>query len=281
MRKYTIPGIIIAVICLAGFLAARNLPETIEREYRIEGEDLQVDIRIDAGEFELTRSDANRTVRVRIDYHPGRCKPHVSYESDDRRLELDVDHQHLFQSNDEGVARIYVELPSTPVTDLRAKITAGEMNFQLGDLSLRNCRIRSRAGELTVNFDQPNRIRMEKLDIGCSVGETDLENLGNARFRKARFNSGIGEMSVNFAGWADSLGRAEIDNDIGEMAVYIPRDVVARFRVSGTGFLTDFSCNQWFEKRGGYFYSRNSSDKTQNLDLRISSGIGELDIHSD
>lgn len=279
MQKYFILMIgILLTIGVTGSTPARDLPETMNREYRIEGDHLNVDIQIDGGEFTLSRSADVRMVRVRIDYNPNRCKIDVEYDPGDAEFRLTIDHRQLFRRGGDDVAKIRVELPAEPVTELAAHITAGEMDFILGDMTLQNCRIKSTAGELTVDFDQPNRIRMERLAINCSIGETQLRNLGNARFEKAIINSGIGELSLDFYGWRDSHGQAQIDLDLGETTIYVPREAVSRMKVKKAGFLTEFTCSSWFEQRDGSYYSQNYSGGNETLDLLISSGIGELEV---
>lgn len=282
---YMLKRILPIIMIVLGFSAvirlnADELPASFDREYQIKGEVLSANITMDVGEFTLTRSADVKIARVHIAYDPDKCDVRVSYNPEDSNFYLDVDHHRLFEKDNHKVAKIFLELPAEPITDLRVKQKAGEMDFTLGDLSLRSCRIKGSAGELTVDFDAPNRIRMVDLDISCTVGESTLRNIGNARFRKARINGGIGEMTVDFSGWADTSGEVDIDNDLGETTVYIPRDVMARMRVSKAGFLTDYSCSDWFEEHHGYYYSKNSIPGKENLYLHISSGIGELSINS-
>lgn len=279
-RLILVTSLVIFFLISSGI--ARDLPETINRKYDVTGKSLRVEIRMDAGEFTLSRSNEANTVWVHIGYNPDRCEVHISYDEEDQQFYLNVDHNNIFNkdSNDE-IAKVHVELPAEPVTDLDAKIKAGELKFHLGDISLQNCKIKSYAGELSVDFDAPNRIEMDDLDINCSIGETTLDRIGYARFHRAWINSGIGEMSVDFTGWSGGKGRADLDNDLGEMSVFIPQDTPVRMRVSKAGFLTDYHYSDRFVKRGRYLYSKNHSGKGEGLDLHISSGIGALAIDTE
>lgn len=41
---------------------------------------------------------------------------------------------------------------------------------------------------------------MNSLDVNVKVGETQLRNLGNAHFRSADIDNGIGSLDVDFSG---------------------------------------------------------------------------------
>jgi predicted membrane protein len=162
--------------------------------------------------------------------------------------------------------------------ELSSKIKAGEINFELGDLKLKDFQLRNFAGEVEVDFSKPNPIEMELLDINVKVGETTLRRLGNARFRSAKINGGIGELSIDFAGEGLKSARAEIDLDIGETSIYLPHDLGVRFDSSTFGFLTQSSIDYEFIKKGRFYYSEKYESASKTMDFSISSGIGELRV---
>ncbi|MCF7803743.1 MAG: hypothetical protein K9N46_00390 [Candidatus Marinimicrobia bacterium] len=259
---------------------AHDLPETIEKEYSVQGAKLSVDIRIDACEINVAKSDNPRGLYVKIEYDPGVATPEITYDSNEGEFRLEMEYPFMAPSNEGHAPIVYVELPSKPVIDFESHVKAGEMEYHLGDLTLRNCKIKSYAGELTVDFALPNKTEMERLSISTSVGESELKNLGNAQFKKARINNGIGELTVDFAGLQSTKGTASIDNNLGAVTVSIPRNVPTRMRVKKAGFLTDYQCSGWFTERHGVYYSRNYTKSGEHLDLLVSSGIGEMDINT-
>jgi len=274
---------LLIILMFTGILSAQSLTETVHKEYPISGDELEVLIRIEAAEFTLSRSNRANVAIVNVDYKDEYNSVDVTYDEDGGLLSVRVNQHNMLAGDfdDDRAPKILVELPAEPTIDLDSRIRAGEIEYILGDLSLQNCRIRSTAGEVTVNFDQPNRIAMDRLDINCSIGETDLENLGNARFARARINSGIGELTVSFSGDQIVSGQASLDLDLGSTTVLIPRNSASRIRVSKLGFLTDFSCSRWFSERNGFYYSSNYVDDEDHFDLAVSSGIGELVIRDD
>jgi len=276
-------GLLTLSLILAGAAPApaRGQMQHIERSFVISQRQVKVEIRIDGGEFHLSRSETPGACNIDIAYNPDRCDARVSYDEKAGVVRLEVDHETIFHRDNSDIAKVYMELPPEPLTDLDALIKAGEIEFTLGDLSLNNFRLRSTAGEVDVDFNLPNRIPMEKLNLHCSIGETTLRNLGNARFQQAVINSGIGELTVDFRGKRVMPGTARIDLDLGSTSITVPRNTATRMRVSKAGFLTDFEYSDWFVKRDGSYYSKNYSKDKGSLNLLISSGIGELSILAD
>ncbi len=83
--------------------------------------------------------------------------------------------------------------------DLEARIKAGAIEIDLGGLSLVGLDLITWAGEVQVEFSEPNWTEMDFLKINTKVGETEIVRLGNARFKEAEINGGIGKMRVDFA----------------------------------------------------------------------------------
>jgi len=123
-------------------------------------------------------------------------------------------------------------------------------------------------------------LSMSVLKINTKVGETEIIRLGNARFKEAEINGGIGEMRVDFRGKILNEALADVDLDIGEATIYLPDDDVGvKLSVSKFLFLSDVEISRNFRKSGRHYYSRNYDDAKNALTLRVSPGLGELNIN--
>ena len=173
-------------------------------------------------------------------------------------------------------AEAIVSLPTEVAIDFFAKIKAGEIDFELGGLKIVDFTLHNWAGEVQVSFDEPNRAEMEVLEVDAKVGEVTLSKLGNAHFKEAEINGGIGELQVDFTG--DKLRRstARVDLDIGETTVVLPRDLGVKMAISKFLFLSQVSVPSGFYRSGRYYYSDNYEQAPEGLFLKITSGIGEL-----
>ena len=176
----------------------------IDESFKITKSNLRVNINIDVGEVEIKKNSDSDECRVSIDYNPDYCESDIRFN--ERRSELDVliDFENWSNWKDDKnkskAPVVIIELPSESVLDLRTKLKAGEFDLELGGLKLENFEFNNWAGEAKINFNEPNKIEMETLDINFKVGELRIWNLGNARFNEADINSGIGELEIDFSG---------------------------------------------------------------------------------
>jgi hypothetical protein len=175
-------------------------------------------------------------------------------------------------------ADVLIELPADVSIDVRARIKAGEIDVDFGGLSLKALDFTTWAGEVVIDFSEPNKIPLEDLSIDTKIGETDIVRLGNARFRRADVNGGIGEMKIDLDGALLPESKADIDLDIGETQISLPRSTGVKLNVSKFLFLSDVQVPYDFRQSGRYYYSENYDRAQQILDLNISPGLGELRI---
>ena len=180
--------------------------------------------------------------------------------------------------DNERSMEITIELPHDPEIDLFVELKAGEADLQLGGLSLSVFEFNNFAGDVDIDFDWPNRIKMNRFEIDGTIGEIDLHNLGNARFRNANINSGIGELSVDFSGDMLDDVSADIDLEIGETNIILPQEIGTRMKISRFMLFDSDAHYRCFDKRGSRYYSDNYDDCDKLLTLNISSGLGEVDI---
>lgn len=254
--------------------------EKIEKTFTVKQQEvLTVSMNIDAGEINVHKNDKPGKLFISVQYDDRSDEVDIDFDERKNELYLSIDRDKWFKSwDDHRAPKLEVLLPFDVEIELSSKIKAGEINFELGSLKLKDFQLRNFAGEVEVDFSEPNQIEMEFMDINVKVGETTLRRLNNARFRNAKINSGIGELSIDFSGDGLKSCRAEIDLDIGETTIYLPRDLGVRFDSSTFGFLTQSSIDNDFIKKGRFYYSDSYQSASKTMNFSISSGIGELRV---
>ncbi len=275
---FLLPGVIVAVLAPWSHLAAQSgKVEHVDRRYQVRpGQRLRVDLRIDAAEVEIASSGRARELRVSLAYHERGYDVQLDFDADRSRFELDFDKEDWVDSGDRDHARIRIALPVEVETELDARIKAGEVDLALGGLALVGVDLRTWAGEVTVAFDAPNRVEMDYLKINTRVGETDLVRLGNARFRRAEIDGGIGEMRIDLRGALLPEAETDIDLDIGETWLRLPPDAGVKLRISKFLFLSSIELPRDLHKLGRYYTTRGFDDAATRLYLTVSPGLGEL-----
>ncbi len=279
MKNLLLPFFIIFFL-ISNLFAFNDM--TLEENFTI-SDKLDIDINIDAGEIKVRQNEIDDQCHVRIQYNTDHAEADIRFNEKKNALDVIVDYDSWKsvgkdQEDHNRGPEILIELPSSAILDINAKLKAGEFDMRLGGLKIRSFQFTNWAGEADINFATPNQIEMETLDINFKVGELDIRNLGNARFKEADINSGIGELNIDFRGDMLERAMARIDLDIGETQITVPEEVGSKLRVSKFLFLAEVNYPHWFEKRGKYYYSENYSDSEKNLYLIISAGIGELSI---
>lgn len=200
---------------------------------------------------------------------------------DNRRNEFSIslDRKKWLKSlNNEKASRLTIKLPVNVQLEMTSTIKAGEIDYDMAWLTIKNFGLRNFAGDVRLDFPEPNAMEMETLDINIKVGETTLRRLGNARFRDADINGGIGELHIDLSGENLKTSEVNIDLDIGATTVYLPKNTGVRLKSSTFGFLSDTNLDSEFRKSGKYYFSNNYDSAAKTLFVSISTGIGELKV---
>ncbi len=263
-----------------GVLAQRPHFEDFEKQYTVPTDKvLRVNIDIDAAEVKLTKSPTEQKARVSISFTEHDFRANAAFDEKRNRLEIIFSKKNWWDSSDhDGHAEVLIELPPRVEIDLDAEIKAGAIDIDLGGLAMIGFNLNTMAGEVLVDFSEPNSTVMDFLQINTKVGETELLRLGNARFKDAEINGGIGEMRVDFRGAMLANAAAHIDLDLGETHLHMPEEVGVKLSVSKFLFLSNLELPNDFEKSGAYYLSRNYDQTEKELFVKVSPGMGELRI---
>ncbi len=261
--------------------AQREHYEISEEEFQASTDQpLEVILKIDAGEVVVKKGMDSTVGRVEIRYTPRKFRQKIDFNEKTNRLKVHFDMKGWRSvDTDDDRAEVTVELPYGVDILFDAHVKAGEVTMDMGGLRLKEYVYTNWAGEVEVRFDEPNPITMDLLDINAKVGEATFVRLGNARFKKADINGGIGEMRVDFRGNVIDECKAKVDLDIGEATIILPRDVGVKMRIGGGfSFLSEKNIDHSFYKEGSTYYSENYEDEEGTFYVRVSPGLGELNI---
>lgn len=271
----------LALCILLGGTRASVAKNTVrfERTYSVERlQSLRVVVRIDAGEVRFEAS-ATGEARVTAIYTEDAFAAYSDFDADEGEWRVDLEKKSWVKDSKNNESRLILELPTGVAVSLEADIKAGEVDLDFGGLSTEGLDLTTWAGEVRVDFSEANRVPMHELQINTKIGETRIHNLGNARFREATINGGIGEMTIDFRGEMLEKAEADIDLDVGETTLYLPREAGVKLAVSKFLFLSSVEVPRGYERHGRYYYSDNFDHARYSLSLRVSPGVGELQIH--
>lgn len=254
--------------------------EKVQSNFKVRTDrDFHFRLEVDAGEVRVSRGSSEDQLTVHLVYTKKQFRHALRFNEQENRLEVRFDKDGWFSHDGDGMtAELEIELPRDATMHADCRIKAGEVEMQLGGLRLADFMMQVMAGEVNVDFDEPNRMEMAKLELNTRIGESNFRRLGNARFRDADINGGIGEMTIDFSGAVLPAARAEVDLDIGETVIVLPQATGAKLAVSKFLFLSHIEMPFDFRKDGRYYYNDNYGKAGQDFELRVNSGIGELRI---
>jgi hypothetical protein len=123
--------------------------------------------------------------------------------------------------------RLTVTIPRGVPIDLDLNTSMGRSEVDLGGLTLRDVSINAAMGEHRLDFQEPVVESVRELRLSNSMGNLNLENLGNARADRVISSGNMGNVVANLGGsWTPG---AEVDlnfeQSMGELTLRVPTTV--------------------------------------------------------
>jgi hypothetical protein len=221
-----------------------------------------MDLRYDANQFQPKRTWT-------ADAGTGRLALQLRSEDDD----IDLDDFGDVDSKDLGTLELGLsrEIPTT----LSLGVVAAEVHLDLGGLALERFIFRTGASEASLDFDAPNPVRMDRLELAAGAADFEATGLGNAHFDRFEFTGAVGDVKLDFTGeWAGSA-EGEIKMGLGALSLTFPRNLGVR--IEKQGFLTSFNSTGFEQVDGGYQTS-NWDEAPNRLTLEVRAGFGDIDV---
>ncbi len=157
--------------------------------------------------------------------------------------------------------------------DINAGAYKGE--FDLGGLALRNLNISDGAADVRLDFSEPNRLEMDRLQYVTGASSVRLKHLGNANFAEMIFKSGAGDYNLDFTGQWQRDATVKIDSGISSLTITAPTDL--NVMVVMKGGLTNVNMDSGWVK-SGQTYMLSGSGPT--LTIIINMGAGSIDLRT-
>lgn len=128
---------------------------------------------------------------------------------------------------DRNRPRLTVTIPRGLLLDLDLTTSMGRSEVDLGGLTLREVSVNAAMGEHRLNFQEPVVEGVRELRLSNSMGNLNLENLGNARANTVTASGNMGNFVANLGGaWTPgSEVNLSFEQSMGELTLRVPSDV--------------------------------------------------------
>lgn len=122
---------------------------------------------------------------------------------------------------------VTVVIPSGTRMDLSLRISMGESRVDLGGLTLRDLNLDMSMGEHRVDFQSPAVEPLRRIRLNGSMGNLNIENLGNARPESVEGSGSMGNLTADLGGaWnPGSSANVTFSHSMGELTLRVPDSV--------------------------------------------------------
>ncbi len=275
-------GIVLLLGCVAPVLAQQPEWTDLKATRQVDGvRAIDAHITYAAGELELFRADRGLLYDVDLRYDAARLRPVRTWTVDGEvgRFELRFESSDLEDADwdlEEGeFGRLELGLSGDVPTELELEVGAAEANLELGGVPLTGFVYRTGASSSDISFDEPNPVRMKRMELAAGAAEFDAVGLGNARFEQFEFQGAVGDVSLDFTGAWDGDAVADISVGLGALQLVLPRQIGVRLEKKG--FLAGFDPSG-LERVDGGWQSENWETATHRLRIRLKAAFGSVDV---
>jgi hypothetical protein len=157
------------------------------------------------------------------------------------------------------------------------ELGAGKGDFDMSGLMVKDFEISTGASKVTLAFNEPNLVVMDRMKIETGLSKFVGKKLGNANFRMFQFQGGIGAYSLDFSGDLRREASVEVGLGLGSVTIMLPKNVGARIDYS-ENWLSSHSFDNFSEPRDGEYYSYNYNDADGRINIHVTSGLGEVKV---
>jgi hypothetical protein len=270
----------------------KNAQGVLSTEQKIE-----VDIELTMADLTVSKASGDRAYNIDIDYDEEHFEPLISYKvrGDYGVLELSMDYdepvtdhkelEDLFKGvisndHDKGDARQNkwnVLLTDRIPLEISAELAMGSGYLDLTDLRIDDLKLEAGLSDLTVKFDKPNPISMDRLAAEVGLGNFNLINVGNASVKQLSIEVGLGSATVNLSGPITPGLSAQLDVGLGSLELEIPKGLPVKIKCD-CSFLASVDFDD-FRKQGDSTYLSPGFDEDKDyVTLNMSVGLGSAKV---
>lgn len=242
---------------------------------------LNVEVEFAAGEMSLRPGSSGDLYSVALVYDAESFEPLREWRRENGvgflRVGIDADHLNLseWKDLDRAPARLDLELGTETTTALQIMVGAAESRLDLGGVPLTELKLHTGASETKLRFEDPNPVRMKRMELRVGAADFQVEHLGNARFDSFDFAGGVGDVMLDFTGDWEGDATARVKLTLGSLTLRIPADIGVK--ITKSTVLTSFETSGFRKIDGGY-ESENWDDASEHLELHIDTKFGSVEV---
>jgi hypothetical protein len=285
----TVPLAALAVHALACAQSASQEESTQREIGRTTERELKINLSTSFGSVILSRGESEKMLlidssprlkndpRVSVDYTIRNRVGYLDLTLGEHTKEMEGKKNSFKISNFDG-GKWYVKLSDAVPISFDVQLGVGKGDFDLSGLQVKDFNLSTGASDVTLAFDEPNKSSIENISIESGLSKFDGRNLGNARFKRFRFQGGVGAYTLDFGGDVNSEVDVDIEVGLGVLTLYVPSAVGAKVLYEKS-WASRLDCAEDFSSNNDNEYvSENYRSAAGKMNIRIDAGLGSVKI---
>ena len=276
---------------------------TFSREVRLENqENLYAKLVLGGGKIWLTKSSHGELLSVEVEYSKEDNKPVFEFREDEydgeamlyfsirSRDENEYTYEYFNESDffDEE-HDIHLGISSLKKTSWDLKFTdeipiefeiaigAAKANLDFTGMRISDLNIETGASRMFINFDEPNPIEMDEMNLELGLAKFKGKNLLNANFSELNIEAGVGSVTLELTGEINRRVFVNMELGIGSMTIILPSNAGIKLYMESS-FLTSIDTDELIEVRDDVYQSENWGDTEGELILEIDAALGLVEF---
>ena len=276
---------------------------TFSRSERLEGQDnLYAKLVLGGGKIWLTKSSHGELFSVDVEYSKDDIKPVFDYRDDDydgdamlffsiTSRDEDEDFYEYFDDDDffDEDHDIHLGLSSLKKTSWDLKFTdeipiefeiavgAAKANLDFTGMKISDLNIETGASRMFINFDEPNPIVMDEMNLELGLAKFKGKHLLNANFDELNIEAGVGSVTLELTGEINRRVYVNMDVGLASTTIILPSNAGVKIYMETT-FLTSVDTDELIEIRDDVYESENWGESEAELIIEIDAAIGLVEF---
>lgn len=256
---------------------------------------MEVDLDLSVVDLHLAKASGNQAYNVSLNYLAKHFEPLVSYSvrGDNGFLKLGMefdesmtDHkdlEDLFKGAGSGPDKNAthnqwnVLLTDRIPLEISADLAMGSGDFDLSSLKVEDLKIEAGMSDVTLKFDTPNPVAMDRLAVETGLGSLKLEKLGNASAKTVTIEVGLGSATIDMSGPLPKNLTAKMDVGLGSLELLIPKGSQVKVRCD-CSFLSSVEFDDFHKKGDSTYLSPGFDENKDYITLDLSVGLGSARV---
>ncbi len=274
----------IAVVAYSGSEPAhKEIGRTTERELNVvltsgwgkvmirRGESEKImTVDADPGTAADSRLDVSYNIRSRIGYLDMTLGEQPADDGEEKKG--------VFVVNNFESANWFLRFSDALPISFDIELGVGKGEFILSGLQVKDFNLTTGASDVFLGFDRPNTTVVDNINIESGLSKFIGQGLGNANFKRFRFQGGVGTATLDFSGGIHNEVDVDVEVGLGSVKVIVPEDVGAQIIYNET-WVSRIYCDEDFRKTGENLYvTDNYTTAEGRMNVRVESGLGSVTI---